>query len=297
MFEGKVAVVTGSGGGIGRDIALLIAERGGKVVVNDLGSSVIGEGSSSAPAEETARMIRDAGGEAVVSTDSVATWDGAHRIIETALDGFGAIDIVINNAGNVRWAPFWETTEEEFLSITTTHLHGTFYVSRAAAPHFHRQQSGVYVHMTSTSGLMGHYNQAPYCGAKNGVVGLSKAIALEMKPFGVRSNCIAPFANSRMATGVVRSPEHMAILAKMKPVQNARLAVALASDAAAEVNGQVFIARGNQIFLAHQGFPVGSVHDGTEWSPETIVARGFSALKKDFTPVIGFNEYFTWDII
>src|SRR4051812_15019702 len=189
MFEGKVVIVTGSGGGIGRETALLIAERGGKVVVNDLGSSVIGEGSSSVPAEETASMIRDAGGEAVVSTDSVGSWDGAQRIVEAALDSFGRIDVIVNNAGNVRWSPFWDMTEEEYLSIVNTHLNGTFNVSRAAAPHFQKQQSGTYVHTTSTSGLMGHYNQAHYCGAKAGIVGLSKAIALEMKQFNVRSNC------------------------------------------------------------------------------------------------------------
>lgn len=296
-FSGQVAIVTGAGGGIGRDIALLFAERGGRVVVNDLGSSVAGEGSSSGPAEETAAMVREAGGEAVVSTDSVATWDGAARIIQAALDSFGRLDIVVNNAGNVRWAPFWEVDEEHYHAIVRTHLDGTFYVSRAAAPIFKAQNHGVYVHTTSTSGLMGHYNQAPYCAAKNGIVGLSKAIALDMKPFKVRSNCVAPFAFSRMAGSIEITPERRAVLERMKPVQNARLVVALASDEAADVNAQVFIVRGNQIFLAHQGFPVGSVHDGDEWTPETIIARGFPALKKDFTMVGGFNDYFTWEII
>ncbi len=297
MFEGKVAIVTGAGGGIGREIALLIAERGGKVIVNDLGSSVAGEGSSSGPAEETVGLIQAAGGEAAASADSVATWDGAHRIVQAALDSFGRLDIVINNAGNVRWAPFWEVEEDHYHSIVRTHLDGTFFVSRAAAPIFKEQGHGVFVHTTSTSGLMGHYNQAPYCAAKNGIVGLSKAIALDMKPFNVRSNCVAPFAFSRMAGTVEITPARRAVLERMKPVQNARLAVALASDSAADVNGQVFISRGNQIFLCHQGFPVGSVHDGREWSPETIVSGGFPALKKDFTPVQGFNDYFTWEII
>jgi NAD(P)-dependent dehydrogenase (short-subunit alcohol dehydrogenase family) len=167
MFEGKVAIVTGSGGGIGRETALLLAKQGAKVIVNDLGSSVIGEGKSSAPAEETARMIKDGGGEAAVSTDSVSDWKSAHRIVQAALDAFGRLDIVINNAGNVRWSPFWETDEDSYRSIVGAHLDGTFFVSRAAAPHFVKQKSGVYVHTTSTSGLMGHHNQAHYCESRH----------------------------------------------------------------------------------------------------------------------------------
>lgn len=294
MLQGKVAIVTGSGGGIGRDTALLLASKGARVVVNDLGTSVLGEGQDGGPAEETARMIRQAGGEAVASCDSVAEWKSAHRIVETALDAFGRVDIVINNAGNVRWGAFSELTEADYRSIVSIHLDGTFFVSRAAAPHFQKQQSGVYVHTTSTSGLMGHYNQAHYCGAKAGIAGLSKAIALDMKPYNVRSNCIAPFAFSRMASGLVRSPEQIAKLERMKPAQNAQLSVALASDASAGVNGQVFIVRGNEIFLAHQGWPVRSVHDANGWNPESIVEHALPALEMDFTPMQGFGEYFTW---
>lgn len=297
MFEGKVAIVTGSGGGIGRETALLLAERGAKVIVNDLGGDVRGNGSSASLADETVGLIRQKGGEAVANYDSVAEWDSAQKIIQNALDSFGGLDIVINNAGNVRWAPFEDLPIEDFQSIMSVHMGGTFYVSRAAAPVFKKQNHGVYCHTTSTSGVMGHYDQAAYCGAKAGVAGLSRAIALDMKKYNVRSNCVAPFANSRMAEGVVRSPEHMAILQKLKPVQNARLNVALCSEGASDINGQVFICRGNEIFIAGQGFPVKSVHEGSEWSPESIVAHGFPALRAGFTPAIGFNEYFRWDVI
>jgi len=297
MFEGKVALVTGAGGGIGGATALLFAAKGAKVVVNDLGGSVIGEGSSTGPAEETARMIRDAGGEAVISADSVSEWASAQHIVGAALDHFGRIDIVVNNAGNVRWGPFWEMEIEEYRSIVSTHVDGSFFVSRAAAPHFKAQNGGVFVHTTSTSGLMGHFNQVPYCTAKAAILGLSKAIALDMKPYGVRSNCMAPFAQTRMVQGQVRGPAHQAILDKLTPEQPARVTVALASDAAKDVTGQAFIVRGNEIFLAGQGYPVKSVHRDHGWTPEEITAHAFPAMAAGFTPSDGFNAYFTWDVI
>jgi NAD(P)-dependent dehydrogenase (short-subunit alcohol dehydrogenase family) len=296
VLQDKVAIVTGAGAGIGRETALLLAAKGAKVVVNDLGTTVGGEGQSAAPAEETVRMIKSAGGEAAVSLDSVSTWKSAHRIVQAAMDSFGRLDIVINNAGNVRWGAFTELTEEDYRSILSVHLDGSFFVSRAAAVEFQRQKSGVFVHTTSTSGLMGHYNQAHYCVAKAAIVGLSKAIALDMKAYNVRSNCIAPFAATRMAAGVKRTPELEARLARMKPAQNAQLSVALASDAAKAVNGQVFIVRGNEIFLAGQGFPVRGMQDSAGWSPESIAAQVFPAFASQFTPVVGFNDYFTWEI-
>jgi NAD(P)-dependent dehydrogenase (short-subunit alcohol dehydrogenase family) len=297
MFEGKVAIVTGAGGGIGRATALLLAERGAKVIVNDLGGDVRGHGASHSLADETVALVRAAGGEAEASYDSVAEWESAQKIVQAALDHYGRLDIVINNAGNLRWAHFPEMPIDDYHSIMSVHMNGTFYVSRAAAPTFREQKGGVFVHTTSTSGVMGHYDQANYCAAKAGIAGLSRGIALDMKKYNVRSNCVAPFALSRMAEGVVRPPEHMAMLEKLKPVQNARLNAALCADEAKDITGQVFICRGNEIFVAGQGFPVKSVHEGAEWSPESIVAHAFPALKTGFTPAIGFNEYFTWGVI
>lgn len=297
-FAGKVAIVTGAGAGIGRAVALEFATRGARVVVNDLGSSVEGHGASAAPADETVRMIRDAGGEAVVSVDSVASWDCAHRIVQTALDSFGRLDVVVNNAGNLRWHRIWEATEEDFRSVVDVHLGGAFFMSRAAVPHMMKQKSGSFVHLTSTSGIIGHTTQTVYCAAKAGVAGLSKAMALELREYGVRSNCVAPFAAGRMSQSqsTQSDPAVMAVLAKLTPEQNARLIVALASDAARDVNGQIFICRGNEIMLARPGLPMRGMSERSGWSCEDIAASVFPAMKPDFAPLAATNELLTWPV-
>ena len=174
MNEGKVAIVSGAGGGIGREIALALAQTGASVVVNDIGVSVTGEGGSATPAEETKRLIEDAGGTAAIDTHSVETWDSARAIVATALDAFGRIDIVVNNAGILRDTIFHKMTAEQWLSVVGVHLNGSFFLSRAAAEHFRRQESGAFVHMTSTSGLIGNFGQANYAAAKLGICALSK---------------------------------------------------------------------------------------------------------------------------
>ena len=202
MNQGKVAIVSGAGGGIGREIALALARTGAAVVVNDIGVSVTGEGGSATPAEETKRLIEDAGGTAAVDTHSVDGWESARAIVATALDAFGRIDIVVNNAGILRDTIFHKMTAEQWLSVVGVHLNGSFFLSRAAAEHFRRQESGAFVHMTSTSGLIGNFGQANYAAAKLGICALSKSIALDMRRFNVRSNCIAPFAWSRMTSEI-----------------------------------------------------------------------------------------------
>ena len=191
MMEGKVAIVTGSGGGIGRDIALAMAREGAKVVVNDIGASVAGEGKDTGPAQAVVNEIKALGGEAVANTDSVSEQAAAARIIGSALDGFGSIDGVVNNAGILRDRFFHKMSADEWDAVIKVHLYGTYYVSRAAAPHFKEQQSGVFVHMTSTSGLIGNFGQANYAAAKLGIAALSKSIALDMQKFNVRSNCLS----------------------------------------------------------------------------------------------------------
>lgn len=300
MLEGKVAIVTGAGGGIGREIALAMALAGASVVVNDIGASLTGEGPTSAtPGEQTVAIIHQRGGKAVANTDSVAEWASAQRIVAQAMEAFGRIDIVVNNAGILRDQIFHKMSPEEWLTVINVHLNGSFFVSRAAAEHFRKQGSGAYVHMTSTSGLIGNFGQANYSAAKLGVAALSKSIALDMQRFGVRSNCIAPFAWSRMTSSIPSTTEaekaRVARLQQMTPDKNAPLAVFLASDAAKEVSGQIFAARHNELFLFSQPRPIRSTHSAGGWTPETIAETALPALRSHFLPLDRSGDVFSWD--
>ena len=301
MLAGKVAVVTGAGGGIGREIALAMALQGAAVVINDVGASLAGDGRSATPAEQTKQIIEQRGGRAAISTDSVAEWDAAQRIVQCALDHFGRIDIVVNNAGILRDVIFHKMTPQDWLSVIGVHLNGSFFVSRAAAEHFRRQESGVYVHMTSTSGLVGNFGQANYSAAKLGIVALSKSIALDMARYNVRSNCIAPFAWSRMTSSIpADTPEQQARLAKlqqMTPDKNAPLAVTLASDAARDVTGQVFSVRMNEIYLFNQSRMIRSIHRAEGWTPETVAAQALPAFRSSLMPLDRSGDAFSWDPI
>ena len=299
MLEGKVAVITGSGRGIGRDIALQMAAQGAKIVINDIGASVSGEGNDASPGQQVVDEIKAGGGQAVLSTDSVSDWKAANRIIQCAADTFGRIDIVVNNAGILRDRLFFNMSIEEWHAVIDVHLHGTFYVSRAAAPHFKTQQSGAYVHMTSTSGLIGNLGQANYGAAKLGIVALSRSIAGDMKRYNVRSNCISPFAWSRMIGAIpTDTPDQQARVAKLKKLDTAQIApmaAFLASDAAAEVTAQIFAVRGNEIFLMSQPRPVRGMHTAEGWTPETIAERVLPAMKQSFFPLETSNVVFSWD--
>jgi NAD(P)-dependent dehydrogenase (short-subunit alcohol dehydrogenase family) len=297
LLEGKVALVTGAGGGIGRDFALAFAAAGASVVVNDLGTSVHGEGRDAGPAAKVAAEIRKAGGKAVASTDSVAEWESANRIVQAALDSFGRIDVVVNNAGILRDRFFFNMSVEEWRSVIDVHLNGSFYVSRAAAPHFRSQQSGCYIHMTSTSGLVGNLGQANYSAAKLGIAALSKSIALDMQRYKVRSNCIAPFAYSRMIGSIpTETPDQQARVEKLKDMQTAKiapLAVFLASEK--DISGQIFAVRANEIFLMSQNRPLRSVHRDGGWTAETIAAQAMPALRAGFYPLDRSQDVFSWD--
>ena len=301
IVEGKVVVVTGAGGGIGRDIALAYAAAGAKVVVNDIGVSLGGEGGSAGPAQQVADEINQAGGQAVISTDSVAAYDSANQIIETAINHFGRIDIVVNNAGNLRDRLFHKMSEEEWRQVIDVHLHGSFFVSRAAAAHFRDQESGAFVHMTSTSGLIGNFGQSNYSAAKLGIVALSKSIALDMQRFNVRSNCIAPFAWSRMTSSIPAETEEekarVLKLQKMESNKVAPMAVYLGSDAASEVTAQIFGVRANEIMLFSQPRPVRSVHMSTGWTPESIAETAIPAMKGSFSKLERSPEVINWDPI
>ncbi|MDP3619624.1 MAG: SDR family oxidoreductase [Ramlibacter sp.] len=299
MLDGKVVVVTGAGGGIGRDIALMAGANGARVVVNDIGAGLDGSGQDDGPAATVVSEIKAAGGEAVASLDSVADAEGAQRIVQTALDAFGRLDGVVNNAGILRDTFFHKMTEEEWDRVVKVHLYGSFHVSRAAAPVFKQQQSGSLVHMTSTSGLIGNLAQANYSAAKLGIVGLSKSIALDMQRFGVRSNCIAPFAWSRMISSIkVDSPEQEARVARlqqMTPAKIAPLAVYLLSKRATSVSGQIFCVRNNEILLFSQPRPVRSVQREGGWTPEQIAEHAMPALSASFHGLDVSSDVFTWD--
>ncbi|WP_088278921.1 SDR family NAD(P)-dependent oxidoreductase [Ideonella sp. A 288] len=301
MLDDKVVVVTGAGGGIGRDIALQCAAQGAAVVVNDIGASVAGEGLDSGPAQQVVDEIRAAGGRAAASTDSVSEPVSAGRIVQAALDSFGRIDVVVNNAGILRDRFFHKMGQDEWDAVIKVHLYGAWHVSRAAANHFKEQGSGAYVHMTSTSGLIGNFGQANYAAAKLGVAALSKSIALDMQKFNVRSNCIAPFAWSRMIGSIpTDTPEQQARVARiqqMTPAKIAPVAVYLASDAASEVSGQIFAVRNNEIFLMSQPRPERSVHRSEGWTPESVAAHAMPALKSAFYPLDRSADVFCWDPI
>jgi len=299
MLEGKVVLVTGAGGGIGRDFALAMGAAGAKVLVNDLGTSVKGEGADAGAAQKVVSEIRAAGGTAAASTDSVAEWTAANRIVQAALDNFGRIDAVVNNAGILRDRFFFNMSVEEWRAVIDVHLNGSFYVARAAAPHFKTQDSGAYVHMTSTSGLIGNLGQANYSAAKLGIAGLSKSIALDMAKYHVRSNCIAPFAWSRMIGSIpTETEDQKERVEKLKTMETAKiapLAVYLVSDAAKDVTGQTFGVRANELFLFSQNRPVRSVHRAEGWTPETIGTHAIPALRAHFYPLERSQDVFSWD--
>ena len=289
MLQGKVVVVTGAGAGIGRDLALAMAHEGARVVVNDVGAA----------AHEVVAEIRSTGGEALASVESVSEAAAAQRIVDAAVDAFGRIDGVVNNAGILRDRIFHKMGADEWDAVIRVHLYGSYYVSRAAANHFKEQGGGAFVHMTSTSGLIGNLGQANYNAAKMGIAALSKSIALDMQKFNVRSNCIAPFAWTAMTSSIpTDTPDQVARVEKFKqmtPAKIAPLAVYLLSDAASGVNAQIFTVRNNEIFVMSQPRPVRSVHREQGWTARSLAEHGMPALKAAFVPMERSADVFSWD--
>lgn len=297
LLDGKVLVVTGGGRGIGREIALAAAEAGARVIVNDIGAGLDGQREANDPAEETIALIAAAGGEAEIDRNSVSEPGSAAAIIDTALRRFGRVDCVVNNAGILRDRMFWKMSFDDWDSVLKVHLYGSYNVSRAAAAHFRDQQSGSLVHMTSTAGLVGNVGQANYSAAKLGIVAMSRSIAIEMSRFGVRSNCIAPFALTRMVTSIpgAESEEFLAKRREMTAAKVAPLAIFLSSEEASEVNGQVFAVRGNEVFLMSQSRPLRSAQRSEGWTTETIRSHLMPALKPSLYPLDTTYEVFAWD--
>ena len=299
MLAGKVVLVTGGGRGIGRDYSLAMAKAGAKVVVNDLGASTDGQDIEGRPAQEVVKEITSLGGEAVANFGSVSNYDDAKGMVSDAINNFGQLDCVINNAGILRDRMFHKMSLDEWQAVIDVHLNGTFYVSRAAADHFRERETGSFVHMTSTSGLIGNFGQANYAAAKLGIIALSKSIALDMGRYNVRSNCIAPFAWTRMIGTIPitdeAQKERVERLKEMTPDKIAPMAIYLLSDEAHEVSGQIFAVRNNEIFLMSQNRPIRSIHRGEGWTPETIAEHAAPALKSDFYDLARSQDIWPWD--
>jgi NAD(P)-dependent dehydrogenase (short-subunit alcohol dehydrogenase family) len=241
-FEGRVAVVTGAGGGLGRSHALLLASRGAKVVVNDLGGDRGGEGGGSEMADQVVQEIVDAGGEAVANYDGVHTWEGGEAIVQSALDAFGKLDIVINNAGILRDTSFAKLDEAALDMVLKVHLYGGFHVARAAWPHLREQGYGRVINTTSGSGLYGNFGQSNYSAAKLGLVGLTRTLSIEGAKYGITANVIAPVAASRMTEDIM-PPQLLEVL---EPENVSPLVAYLASEACTET-GRIYSVGGGYI--------------------------------------------------
>ena len=326
LLKGKAVVVTGAGRGVGREIALLMAKEGARVVVNDYGGSETGSGASQKPADEVADEIRRAGGEAVPNYDSVASMTGGQAIIKTATDAFGRIDVVVNNAGILRDRMIFNMTEDEWDAVVNTHLKGCFAVTRAAVPHMREkkwgrvinthlkgtfavtraaapimreQKWGRFINMTSTSGLIGNIGQANYAAAKLGIFGLTKATALDMARYNVTANCISPFAWTRMIgtipTETDQQKARVEKIKQMSPAHIAPMAVFLASDGAKDVTGQVFGVRGKELMLFGHERPIMRVHHAEGWTPERIADMFPGTLQHHLVPLQTSGQYFNYD--
>jgi NAD(P)-dependent dehydrogenase (short-subunit alcohol dehydrogenase family) len=279
ICEGRVVVVTGAGRGLGRAHALAFAGQGAKVVVNDLGAELDGRGGSGGPADEVVATIAEMGGEAIVNGDDVASWSGAERLISHALDHFGRLDVVVNNAGIVRDRMFANATEDEWNAVLRVHLGGHFNVSRIAAAHWRDQAKAGNVpdariiNTSSGAGLLGSVGQAAYSTAKGGILALTLVQAAELGRYGVTANAIAPSARTRMTEGVFS--EMMASVGEgdfdaMDPENVSPLVVWLGSSESSHVTGRCFELEGGKISVA-DGWHHGEVTDkGARWDPAEL---------------------------
>jgi NAD(P)-dependent dehydrogenase (short-subunit alcohol dehydrogenase family) len=267
LLDGKVAVVTGAGNGIGRAVALGLSHAGARVVVNDYGVTVDGRAPSSAAAQAVVKEIEALGGQAVASAESVATMAGGEAIVETALTRFGDLHVVVCCAGILRERMIFNMTEEEWDAVIAVHLKGHFTVMRPATRHMREKRRGRIVTFTSTAGLEGSPGQPNYSAAKEGIVGLTRSTALAMAKYGVTVNCISPTAETRMTE---RLSDDRRAQAAAPPGAVAPVVAFLASDRAAHITGQIVHVRGNQVSLWSHPAPVRAVTSREGWTPDAL---------------------------
>jgi NAD(P)-dependent dehydrogenase (short-subunit alcohol dehydrogenase family) len=282
LLDGKVAIVTGAGQGIGREEALLLASEGAKVVVNDIGASLQGEGGDKKPAQEVAELIIANGGEAVVNGDDISSWEGGKNVIEQAIDTFGDINILVNNAGILRDKMSFNMTESDWDDVIKVHLKGHFATSQHAAVYWRSKAKagedvyGRIINTSSEAGLFGNAGQANYSTAKAGIVGLTWTMARELSRIGVTVNAIAPRARTRMTENVfgemAKTDEGFD---KFDPKNIANLIGFLAAPEASDVSGQVFVVFGGDVWAMGGFHVVGEIHRDAPWTPaEMLAAKG-----------------------
>ena len=279
LLQDKVAIVTGSGRGIGRGIAILMAQEGAKVVVVDPGVNVDGSGADHSIAQQVVSEIQEAGGSAVACTESVTSMEGGEKIIQTAIDNFGKLDIVVTVAGILRDRMIFNMSEQEWDDVIAVHLKGTFSVVKHACILFRQQRSGRIITFSSTSGLYGNSGQSNYGAAKDGIAGFTRVVARDMGRYGVTANAISPAAATRMtgsipedaanlraARGITRSSSTI----RGEPDDIAPMVTWLASDAAAHVNGHVFHVTEGLVTLLNEPEPVKTINKEGKWTVEEL---------------------------
>ena len=283
LLEGRVAVVTGAGRGIGRAIALCLADEGAKLVVNDIGVSLGGEGTDEDPAALVCKEIVDRGAEAVANRDRVDDFDGAGRIISTAVDTFGQIDILVNNAGIVRDRTLVKMDESDYDAVVAVHQKGTFNTARHAAPLMKEAGYGRIVNITSSAGLRGNFGQTNYGAAKAAIMGMTFVWAVELARYGITVNAMAPAGATRMTQGL--DDEVTEAPADQDPALNAPLVAYLASEAAAEVNGQVFGRTGFGYTVFQTPRQVATMWQEGGWTPGQVAEHFHEVLGQHLQPV------------
>jgi NAD(P)-dependent dehydrogenase (short-subunit alcohol dehydrogenase family) len=291
MLDGRVAICTGSGRGVGAEVAKLMAAHGAKIVVNDPGTSGSGEGADTTPAQEIADAIKAKGGEAVANYGSVAKFDDCLQMVAQAREAFGGLHIVFNAAGILRDKMFHNMFPEDWQAVIDVHLTGHFNLNRAAINLFREQNYGRMIMVSSTSGLLGNVGQANYASAKLGVVALARVVAMENASRGITANVICPSADTRMTRSVPTPKDPAAAAAREERLRRSRadaiapLCVFLASERAANVNGQVFHQRAAELSLYGHMRPIRMVHRQGGWTPETIAEVAMPSLALGFTPL------------